>query len=144
MTTLLSDVKTPKFHLGIYAIIEEGQNILLVKKSRGPYRGMWDLPGGRPAHGETIFQTLKREIKEETGIELVEAIPHSNQAFLVEYHDGEAVTSLHHTCLIYKAVNFDSSNFQANINEEDVAGCAWVEKSRLRQLPLSNVTLCII
>jgi len=136
-----AEVKTTKFHLGIYAIIGKGQRILLVKKSRGPYRGMWDLPGGRPAHGETISQTLQREVREETGIELTDVIPHTNQAFVIEYKDGEEAISLHHTCLIYKATQFDSSHFQESINEEDVAGCAWIEKSQLTLLPLSKVVL---
>jgi ADP-ribose pyrophosphatase YjhB (NUDIX family) len=131
-----------KFHLGIYAIIQKGQSILLVKKSRGPYRGMWDLPGGRPAHGETLFQTLQREVREETGVELVDAVLHSNQAFIVEYTDSEGVISLHHICLLYTATQFDASQFKANIHEEDVAGCAWIEKSQLPHLPLSKVVLC--
>ncbi len=139
-----TEVKTSKFHLGIYAIIEKGQRILLVKKSRGPYRGLWDLPGGRPAYGETIPQTLQREVREETGIELIDVVSHTNQAFVVEYKDGEEVISLHHTCLIYKATQFDSSRFQENINEEDVAGCAWLEKSQLTHLPISKVVLCAI
>jgi 8-oxo-dGTP diphosphatase len=139
-----TEAKTTKFHLGIYAVIEDEQRILLVKKSRGPYRGMWDLPGGRPAHGETIPQTLQREVREETGIELIDAVPHTNQAFIVEYKDGEEAISLHHTCLIYKATQFDSSQFRANIAEEDVAGCSWIEKSQLTHLPLSKVVLCAI
>ena len=88
------EMKIKKSHLGIYAIIEKGQSILLVKKSRGPYQGMWDLPGGRPAHGETIFQTIQREVKEETGIQLIDIAPYCNQAFLMEYNDGAAVTAI--------------------------------------------------
>lgn len=132
---------TRKFHLGIYALIENDQCILLVKKSRGPYTGMWDLPGGSPIHGETITQTLQREVKEETGIELIDAVPHSNQAFTVQYNNcGEAI-SLHHTCLIYKATQFDLSQFKANIAEEDVCGSTWIEKSQLTALPLSRLVL---
>jgi ADP-ribose pyrophosphatase YjhB (NUDIX family) len=136
-----TEFKTKKSHLGIYAVIEKGQSILLVKKSRGPYRGMWDLPGGRPIHGEAIFQTLQREVREETGIELIGAVPYANQAFVVEYEDGEEAISLHHTCLIYKATQFDSSQFRESINEEDVSGCAWIEKSQLARLDLSKVVL---
>ena len=136
--------KIKKSHLGIYAIIEKEQNILLVRKSRGPYQGMLDLPGGRSEHGETIFQTLQREVMEETRILLIEVAPHSNHAFLVEYKDGEEIISFHHTCLIYKAIQFDSSQFRENVNEEDVAGCSWVEKSQLSHLPLSKVVLCVV
>ena len=135
--------KVNKSHFGIYAVIERDQRILLVKKSRGPYKGMWDLPGGRPIHGETIFQTLQREVREETGIHLFEAAPHSNQAFVVEYKESEDLISFHHTCLIYKAMQFDLSQFQETINEEDVSGCAWVEKSQLSHLTLSSVVLCV-
>lgn len=127
------------YHLGIYAVIENDERILLVKKSRGPYKGMWDLPGGRPVHGETILQTLQREVKEETGVELLDAVLHTNHAFVVEYTDGEEGISLHHTCLIYKAIKYDSVHFQEGINEEDVAGCAWIEKSQLAHLSLSRV-----
>ncbi len=136
--------KIEKFHLGIYAIIETEDAILLVKKSRGPYRGTWDLPGGRPSHGETISQTLQREVREETGLRLVKMIPHANHAFVAEYIDGKESIALHHTCLIYKATQFDASSFKANINEEDVAGCAWIKKSELSHIPLSKVVLCVV
>jgi 8-oxo-dGTP diphosphatase len=136
------NTKIKRSHMGIYAIIEKGSKILLVRKSRGPYRGSWDLPGGRPVHGESIFQTLQREVMEETGIRLIDAVPHSNHAFLIEYKDGVDLISLHHTCLIYQATQFDSSQFREHVHEEDVAGCAWIEKSQLEHLPLSKVVLC--
>lgn len=133
-----------KFHLGIYAVIEAENSILLVKKTRGPYRGMWDLPGGSPLHGETTFQTLQREVIEETGIELPDATFHTAQTFTVDYKDAGHPISLHHTCLIYKATQFDPSQLQDTIDKEDVNGCAWIEKSKLQELPLSKVVLSLI
>jgi 8-oxo-dGTP diphosphatase len=144
MKNSATQISNIKFHMGIYAIIEDDQHILLVKKSRGPYLGMWDLPGGRPIHGETILQTLQREVKEETGVELIGVVPHTNQAFVVEYKDGNEAISLHHTCLIYKALQFNLSHFRTNINQEDVAGCAWIKKSQLNHLPISKVISCAI
>lgn len=132
-----------KSHLGVYAIIEKDDRLLLVKKTRGPYTGMWDLPGGSPAHGETLFQTLQREVVEETGIEIAEVTSHSNHAFLLEYIDGVNLISFHHTCLIYKVTVFDLSNYTDLVNEEDVSGCAWIERSKLNLLGLSRVVRCV-
>ena len=46
-------------------LINKQGNILLVK-----YAGLYMLPGGRIDEGETELQALKREIREETGIEI--------------------------------------------------------------------------
>jgi 8-oxo-dGTP diphosphatase len=142
MNNQLTETISLKSHLGIYAVIEHQGRILLVKKTRGPYTGMWDLPGGRPEHGESISQTLTREVKEETGLDLLEAAFLNNYAFVVDYMEGEQKVSLHHTCLIYKATNLDFSQIQENIHEEDVAGCCWIELSQLTNTPLSKVVLC--
>lgn len=53
------------------AIIENKKGeILLVKRKFSPKKGFWDLPGGFVEFGETIEQSLKREIKEELGLNL--------------------------------------------------------------------------
>lgn len=70
----MKNTKNPnitKTHFGVYGIIREDGKILLIKKARGPYTGMYDLPGGSQEKGESYFDTLKREIKEETGCEVV-------------------------------------------------------------------------
>ncbi|MBM3196240.1 MAG: NUDIX domain-containing protein [Chlamydiae bacterium] len=136
--------KIDKFHLGIYAIIEKEGKILLVEKTRGPYWGKWDLPGGRPIHGETIFETLFREVKEETGIAILDAKPALNIAFAVDYIEGSDPISLHHTCLIYKVTRFDAANYQDSIHLEDVQGASWIEKSQLETIPLSKVAASIV
>jgi len=42
--------------------------ILLIKRRTVPFRGYWALPGGRVEPGETVKQTIVREVKEETGL----------------------------------------------------------------------------
>lgn len=41
--------------------------ILLIKRGGSPYKDMWALPGGFLKKGETIYETARRELKEETG-----------------------------------------------------------------------------
>ena len=53
------------------AIIEfEPQKILLIKRDTLPFRGFWALPGGRAEPEEAVEQTIVREVKEETGLDV--------------------------------------------------------------------------
>jgi 8-oxo-dGTP diphosphatase len=53
------------------AIIPYPDNkILLIKRNTRPFVGYWALPGGRMDPGETLDQTVVREVKEETGLEV--------------------------------------------------------------------------
>lgn len=53
------------------AIVEfPPEMILLAKRNTIPFRGYWALPGGRAEQGETIEQTIVREVKEETGLDV--------------------------------------------------------------------------
>lgn len=42
--------------------------VLLVKRGKPPYQGVWSLPGGLVELGETLQEAAMRELHEETGI----------------------------------------------------------------------------
>ena len=52
----------------ISALIKNNQ-ILLIKRIRGDYINLWDLPGGKIEKEEHLSEAAKREILEESGIE---------------------------------------------------------------------------
>lgn len=118
-----------KFHFGIYGIVLKDNAILLVRKSRGPYTGKLDLPGGRPEHGESPMETLYREILEETGvrIDIDKTLMFDNLSIVVEYtQDGQAI-SLHHVGMIYMAHSFDETNLLQETTLEDSLGAEWYQ-----------------
>src|SRR3954454_3314354 len=49
--------------------------LLLVQRGHDPHRGLWSLPGGRIEAGESREQAVVREVREETGLEVVAGRP---------------------------------------------------------------------
>ncbi len=59
--------KRPRVGIGVMIQNKKGQ-ILLGLRQGSHGAGEWCFPGGHLEFGETIFQTAKRETKEETGL----------------------------------------------------------------------------
>lgn len=49
---------------------EPSKGVLLAKRSDGLYRGYWEFPGGKLEEDESPEEALRREIKEELGVEV--------------------------------------------------------------------------
>jgi 8-oxo-dGTP diphosphatase len=63
-----SGKKNPR--LGCAGIVRRGDDVLLGRRNKDPNRGLWVLPGGGVNFGESLVQTLKRELAEEAGIDV--------------------------------------------------------------------------
>ena len=66
-------MKNVKFHITVKGIVVLDNKILLLKRVKPSTDGLgfWELPGGGLEHGETPDQALIRELKEETGLDIV-------------------------------------------------------------------------
>lgn len=65
-----------KFYVAVKALVCYESKFLLIKRTteaRGDYYH-WEFPGGRLEFGESPMQALKREINEETGLEVEKLI----------------------------------------------------------------------
>jgi len=61
----------------VAGLIEKDGRILLVKRPKEKIDGgKWEFPGGKVELGESLFSALKRELKEELGIEVLSAKPY--------------------------------------------------------------------
>src|ERR1035438_10691783 len=56
--------------LGVGTLIFEGRNILLVERAKEPLKGYWSIPGGIVEAGEKLEDAVRREVREETGLEI--------------------------------------------------------------------------
>jgi len=44
--------------------------ILVIRRGHAPSKGLWSIPGGRVETGETLEEAARREVAEETGLDV--------------------------------------------------------------------------
>lgn len=77
------------------AVIRKGNRILIAQRPfGGRLGGLWEFPGGKQEHGETLSQCLRREIKEELGFRIkigkfITSIDHAYTHFTITLHAFE-------------------------------------------------------
>lgn len=60
----------PRPIVGIGVVVLRPGHVLVVRRGRPPGEGSWSLPGGAQKIGETAQQAARRELREETGLEV--------------------------------------------------------------------------
>ncbi|MEM5787237.1 MAG: NUDIX hydrolase [Syntrophobacteraceae bacterium] len=78
---------------GVGAIIFRDDQVLLIKRGRAPSIGKWSIPGGLVELGESLEDAVRREIREEVGLEVrvVDLVAALDRVILdrngrIEYH----------------------------------------------------------
>ena len=89
--------------IGVGGVVFLDGRVVLVKRRHAPLAGHWSVPGGAIEAGETLREGLRRELREEIGIEtrvgpLVELFDHitRDDGGRVRYHYVLADYLCHH------------------------------------------------
>ena len=51
-------------------VVDDRGRVLLIRRGKAPDLGEWSIPGGAVELGESLEEALRREIREETGLEV--------------------------------------------------------------------------
>lgn len=109
-------------HFGVYGVIQRKNGVLVIRKSRGVYTGLFDLPGGTPEFYESFEETLKREILEETNLIVNKCTLMFPSLSIKSF--GE--TTLRHTGIIY-LVNDFCGELKTDSDGEDSDGSVFID-----------------
>src|ERR671915_1792384 len=56
--------------VAVGAIVVRDGALLMVRRAREPARGLWTVPGGHLEAGEHLSEAVRREVAEETGLDV--------------------------------------------------------------------------
>ncbi len=69
--------KSQKLHVAVGVVINEIGEVLISKRHRRTHQGgLWEFPGGKVEFGESVYDALVRELKEELAIHISSALPY--------------------------------------------------------------------
>ena len=121
----------PMFRVHVDAIVRRGDEILVMKRAMGALTGAWYVPGGSLEHGEAPEEGVRREIREETGLEVDDL-----RLFRVWHYRAEEAAhavAISYTCSV-------SPGTEPRINEEHAAA-RWVTPQYYRDRYLTDDVL---
>lgn len=118
--------------VGVGAVIIKDGKILLEKRKSEPGRGKWSIPGGLVELGESVSQTVVREVAEETGLEVCEPKLIDVVDNVVRDENGEVK---YHFVIIDYFVKLKGGNVKASSDAEELR---WVPLGEVEKYDLTK------
>ena len=135
----VDDRRYPKRPLvGVGAIILRRDRILMAQRGKEPLKGWWSLPGGALEVGESLDCAVRREVREETGLEIepLEVF----EIFERIMRDASGAAEYHYV-LIDSVCRVTGGRLCAG---DDVSRVEWVKPEGLKSLQITEGTLAVI
>ena len=124
--------------VGVGAVVLDGDRVLLVKRAHEPLKGEWSLPGGAVDVGEALEEAIRREVREETCLE-VEVGPIVDVLDRIRY-DPDGRVKFH-----YVLVDFLCRPLSGTLQcASDAEEAAWAERGDLGRYGVAEATISVI
>ncbi|GBD42645.1 Bifunctional NMN adenylyltransferase/Nudix hydrolase [bacterium HR40] len=125
-------------YVGVGVVVWRGERVLLIRRGHPPRAGSWSLPGGIQELGETVRDAARREVREETGLELGELV-------LVDVVDSLERDAFGEVVRHYTLVDFTAEAAAGEARPGgDAAAIGWFLPQDLDHLPLWSETRRIV
>ena len=124
--------------VGVGAILIRGDRILMAQRGKTPLKGWWSLPGGALETGELLVDGMRREVREETGLEVKPV--RMFQIFERIMRDSAGAVEYHYVLVDYLC-RVVGGTLRAG---DDVAHVEWVRRRDLPTLQITEGTLAVI
>ena len=124
--------------VGIGALIFDRDRILMAQRGKEPLKGWWSLPGGALEIGERLADGVRREVREETGLEIRPL--GVLEIFERIMHDASGAAEYHYVLVDY-ICRITGGELHAG---DDVAVVEWVRRRDLPKLQITEGTLGVI
>ncbi len=123
-----------KPEVAVGALVLRDNKVLLVKRNHPPAQGLWALPGGRVNLGETLQQAAQREIKEETGLDIIPGPP--IYSFDSIHRDSDGQVRFHYV-IIDLLAEYKSGTLKAG---DDASEVGWFSLDDLEKIQVNEST----
>ncbi len=124
--------------VGVGAVVWRDGAVLLERRGQPPARGSWALPGGLVDVGETLEEAVRREVREECGIEVV--VGPLLGVFEPIQRDEDGRIRYHYVVIDY-LVTYSGGDLVVG---DDAAELCWVSVDDLDAYPLMPATRAMI
>ncbi len=124
--------------IGVGAVILENAAVLLVRRGNEPLKGIWSIPGGALELGESLTGAVRREVREEVGLEI--EVGEIVEIFERITRDDQGEVRYHYVLVDYICRPAGGTLVAA----DDAADARWVPRSDLGALEVTPGTPAVI
>lgn len=127
--------------VGVGTVVFGPEGVLLIRRGKEPRIGLWSIPGGSQELGETVYEAGRREVLEETGID-VEVLGLIDVVDTIQ-RDKENKIRFHYTLVDVAAICSDGCSLPP-VAATDALEARWFKLPEIESLGMWSETVRII
>ena len=123
--------------VGVGGVVVHRGRVLLIRRGSEPLKGAWSIPGGLLELGEELAEGVRRELKEETGLDVkpLEVLAVFDRVF----REGPRVR--YHYVVVDYACRLKGGRLRS---ASDVLDARWVRRKDLPQYHLTDKAYSVV